>query len=62
VSARRRARLVHLPVHASWRDRIAIYCSIVQRKPVTPNDLTDLDALLDRIATHELDSPLPMAV
>jgi transposase len=85
------ARLVHLPVHASWLDQIEIYFSVVQRKVVTPNDLTDLDAvarrlldfqdrynqtatpfswkftrndldaLLDRIATHELDNPLPTA-
>jgi hypothetical protein len=85
------ARLVHLPVHASWLDQIEIYFSIVQRKVVTPNDLTDLDAvaqrlldfqdrynhtatpfawkftrtdldaLLERIAAHERDNPLPVA-
>ena len=34
-------RLVHLPVHASWRNQIEIYCSIVQRKVLTPNDFLD---------------------
>lgn len=38
------AQLVHLPVHASWLDQIEIFYSIVQRKVLTPNDLTDLDA------------------
>jgi DDE superfamily endonuclease len=28
--------LVHLPVHASWRNQIEIYVSIVQRKVLTP--------------------------
>jgi transposase len=36
------ARLVHLPVHASWLNQIEIYFSIVQRKVVTPNDFYDL--------------------
>jgi DDE superfamily endonuclease len=35
-------RLVHLPVHASWLNQIEIYFSIVQRKVLIPNDLTDL--------------------
>ena len=34
-------RLVHLPVHASWLNQIEIYFSIVQRKVLIPNDLTD---------------------
>ncbi|MBV8996849.1 MAG: hypothetical protein JO287_24790 [Pseudonocardiales bacterium] len=38
------AQLVHLPMHASWLDQIEIYYSILQRKVLTPNDLTDLDA------------------
>jgi hypothetical protein len=32
------ARLIHLPVHASWLNQIEIYYSIVQRKGLTPND------------------------
>jgi DDE superfamily endonuclease len=38
------ARLVHLPVHASWLNQAEIFFSILQRKVLTPNDLTDLDA------------------
>jgi hypothetical protein len=30
--------LLHPPVHASWLNQIKIYCSIVQRKVLTPND------------------------
>ena len=32
----RNLRLIHLPVHASWLNRIEIYFSIVQRKVLTP--------------------------
>jgi hypothetical protein len=39
------ARLIHLPVHASWLDQCEIYFSVVQRKVVTPNDFTDLDQI-----------------
>jgi DDE superfamily endonuclease len=42
-------RLVHLPVHASWLNQIEIYCSIVQRKVLTPNDFTDLDEVKRRL-------------
>ena len=50
-----RARLIHLPVHASWLNQIEIYFSIVQRKALTPNDSPNLEALTDRLlafATH----------
>ena len=40
---------VHLPVHASWLNQIEIYFSILQRKALTPNDLTDRDAMKDRL-------------
>jgi hypothetical protein len=33
------ARLIHLPIRASWLDEIELYFSIVQRKALTPNDL-----------------------
>ena len=36
---------MHLPVHASWLNQAEIFFSILQRKVLTPNDLTDLDAL-----------------
>ena len=44
-----RARLIHLPVHASWLNQIELYFSIVQRKALTPNDFPNLDALTDRL-------------
>lgn len=43
------ARLIHLPVHASWLNQIEIYFSIVQRKALTPNDLPTFAALRDRL-------------
>jgi hypothetical protein len=43
------ARLIHLPIHASWLNQIEIYFSIVQRKALTPNDFADLDALTQRL-------------
>ena len=39
------ACLVHLPVHASWLNQIAIFFSIVQRKVIRPGDFADLDEL-----------------
>ena len=47
------ARLIHLPIHASWLNQIEIYFSILQRKALTPNDFTDLDALAARITAFE---------
>lgn len=43
------ARLIHLPVHASWLNQIELYFSIVQRKALTPNDLATLDELAARL-------------
>jgi transposase len=43
------ARLVHLPVHASWLNQIEIVFSIIQRKVVKPADFADLAALADRL-------------
>jgi hypothetical protein len=43
------ARLIHLPVHASWLNQIELYFSIVQRKALTPNDFPNLEALTDRL-------------
>jgi transposase len=40
---------VHLPLHASWLNQIEIYFSILQRKALTPNDLTDREAMEDRL-------------
>lgn len=44
-----RLTLVHGPVHASWLNQIEIYFSIVQRKALSPNDFTGLDALAERL-------------
>jgi hypothetical protein len=41
--------LVPAPIHASWRNQIEIYFSVVQRKVLTPNDFTDLNALAGRL-------------
>ena len=42
-------RLIHLPVHASWLNRVEIYFSVIQRKVLTPNDFADLDAVEHRL-------------
>ncbi len=44
-----RVVVVHTPVHASWLNQIELYFSILQRKVLTPNDLYNLHALIDRI-------------
>lgn len=41
--------VVHTPVHASWLNQVEIYFSILQRKALTPNDFTSLDALEERL-------------
>lgn len=43
------ARLVHLPVHASWLNQIEVVFSIIQRKVIKPADFADLAALADRL-------------
>jgi hypothetical protein len=45
--------LVHGPVHASWLNQIEIYFSILQRKALTPNDFSCLDALSLRILSFQ---------
>ncbi len=42
-------RLVHLPVHASWLNQVEIYFSVIQRKVLSPNDVTDLAELKQRL-------------
>lgn len=44
-----RVTLVHGPVHASWLNQIEIYFSIVQRKVLSPNAFSGLDALAQRL-------------
>ena len=38
---------------AIWLDQVEIFFSILQRKVLTPNDLTDLDALTERILAFQ---------
>jgi hypothetical protein len=45
--------LVHTPVHASWLNQVEIYFSVVQRKALTPNDITSLTALRDRLLAFQ---------
>lgn len=47
------ARLVHLPVHASWLNQIEIVFSIIQRKVIKPADFADLTELADRLCRFE---------
>jgi transposase len=47
------AKLVHLPIHASWLNQIEIYFSIVQRKVVKPGDFTDLEELAARLLAFQ---------
>jgi len=41
--------VVNGPVHASWLNQIEIYFSIVQRKALTPNDFSSLEAVEQRL-------------
>ena len=47
------ARLVQLPIHASWLNQIEIYFSVVQRKVLTPNDFTHLADVDTRLRAFE---------
>jgi transposase len=47
------ARLVHLPVHASWLNQIEVVFSVIQRKVVKPADFADLAELADRLCRFE---------
>jgi hypothetical protein len=47
------ARMIHLPVHASWLNQIEIYFSVVQRKVLTPNDFTDLAEVQARLLSFQ---------
>ena len=40
-------------MHASWLNQIEIYFSIIQRKVLSPNDFTDLDKIIARLAQFE---------
>jgi len=47
------AVMVHTPVHASWLNQVEIYFSIIQRKVLSPNNFTDLDAVEQRLTDFE---------
>ena len=47
------AILIHTPVHASWLNQVEIYFSIVQRKVLTPNDLSSLTELEQRLLAFQ---------
>ena len=40
-------------MHASWLNQVEIYFSVVQRKVLTPNDITSLTKLRDRLHRFE---------
>lgn len=45
--------MVHTRVHASWLNQVEIYFSAVQRKALSPNDLTDVTEVRDRLRAFE---------
>lgn len=45
--------MVHTPTHASWLNQVEVYFSVVQRKVVSPNDVTDLAEVEQRLAEFE---------
>ncbi len=47
------ARLVQLPVHASWLNQVEIFFSVVQRKVLTPNDFADRADVETRLSAFE---------
>ena len=47
------ARLVQLPIHASWLNQVEIFFSVIQRKVLTPNDFADLAEVEARLAAFE---------
>ncbi len=47
------AVMVHTPVHASWLNQVEIFFSIIQRKVLSPNDFTDTDSIVKRLADFE---------
>ena len=47
------ARLVQLPIHASWLNQVEIFFSVVQRKVLTPNDFENLADVQRRLHDFE---------
>ena len=47
------ARLVQLPIHASWLSQVEIYFSVIQRKVLTPSDFANLAEVESRLGAFE---------
>ena len=47
------ARLVQLPIHASWLNQVEIYFSVIQRKVLTPSDFANLAEVESRLGAFE---------
>ena len=47
------AVMVHTPVHASWLNQVEVCFSIIQRKALSPHDVTDLDVVEQRLTRFE---------
>ena len=47
------AKMIHLPVHASWLNQVEIYFSVVQRKLLTPDDFPNIDVLAHQLNAFE---------
>jgi hypothetical protein len=47
------ATLVHTPTHVSWLNQVEIYFSIVQRQALTPNDVTNLAEVEERLRLYQ---------
>jgi transposase len=45
------AIMIHTPLHASWRNQIEIFFSVIQKKVVTPNDFDSLEQLSRTLLT-----------
>jgi hypothetical protein len=45
--------MIHTPVHASWLNQIEIYFSVIQRKLLTPDNVTSLEQLAEQITAFE---------
>jgi hypothetical protein len=45
--------LLHLPFHASWLSQIELVFSVIQRKVLTPNDFSSLQAIVNRLDAFE---------
>jgi hypothetical protein len=45
--------LVRLPFHAVWLNEIEIVFSVIQRRVLTPDDVTGLQAVVDRLDAFE---------